>query len=111
MKNSEYKIEQILPQLEGIYKKDPVKFEKIRKQIIRDTIDTFPKEFQQRAYGIQFSLDHELGKIKNPVVRMNRMVEIFWEKVSEFQAVVNDPTGVIAERENKKKTAKVIPLF
>ncbi len=105
------KIDELLPQLEIYYEKDPDKFEAIKNEIIKETIESFPEKFQQRAYGIQFTLDCELRKYKNPVARMNRMVEIFWYKVAEFQDVLNDPTSKIADYDNSKTSGKVIPLF
>lgn len=100
----------MLQQLDGLYEKDPVRFESLRREIIATTINSFPEKFQQRAYGIQFTLDCELDRIKNPVARMNRMVEIFWGMFAEFQTVINDPSRVINEQQTNKKTGKVIRL-
>lgn len=111
MINRENNVGEMLQQLDGLFEKDPGRFEDLRKNIIDTTISSYPEKFQQRAQGIQFSLDCELNKIKNPVVRMNRMVEIFWKKVDEFQTVVNDPISAAEERQRKKKAAKVIQLF
>lgn len=110
MIKSEYEIEIILQNLENLYEKDPDQFENLRREIINKCINSYPEKFQQRARGIQFTLDCELNKYKNPVVRMNRMVELFWEKFSEFQTAISDPTKYTAEREENKKVGKVIPL-
>ncbi len=111
MINRENKVDEMLQQLDGLFEKDPHRFEDLRRDIIDTTISCYPERFQQRAQGIQFTLDCELDRIKNPVVRMNRMVEIFWQKVAEFQTVVNDPRSASAEQELKNKAAKVIQLF
>ena len=111
MKQTNKQIEQMLQQLDGLFEKDPKRFETLRKNIIDTTISCYPEKFQQRAKGIQFTLDAELDRIKNPVARMNRMVEIFWQKVDEFQAVVNDPLSFSAEQKEKRQPAKVIQLF
>jgi hypothetical protein len=111
MLKSEKELEQMLQSLENLYQKSPDQFEDLRREIINHSISSYPEKFQQRARGIQFTLDCELKKYKNPVVRMNRMVELFWETFSEFQAVVNDPTSYTAEREKSKKEGKVIPLY
>ena len=111
MNNSQCKIEDLLPQLELYSEEDPAKFEAIRQELIETTISSFPEKHQQRARGIQFALDCELQKYKHPVARMNRMVELFWEKFDEFQTAVNNPSEAIAERETRRKPAKVISMF
>ena len=110
MHENEAGILEILKKLEGVYDQDPVHFEKLRGQVIDMTITHLPEEFQKRARGLQFVIDSELSKYKDPVSRMNRMVELFWEKFHEFNAAVNDPAGTTLEREKKKKKAKVFPL-
>ena len=110
MIKSEYELNKALLKLESLYEKDPDHFEELRREIINNTISSYPEKFQERARGIQFTLDSELNKYKNPVVRMNRMVELFWEKFSEFKTVVSDPVNYSAEKERNKKAGKVIPF-
>lgn len=110
MHNLEDHIDSRLSDLE-LVAGDPEKFETIRSEIIRTAIESFPQETRQRFYGLQFTLDCELRKYKNPIVRMNRMVEIFWDKVYEFNAVLHHPEIAIAARAEKREPAKVIQLF
>ncbi len=102
--------EKILAQLTGLYQKDPEAFEALRKKLIRRTIEEFPEPHRQRAYGMQFQIEAQLHKYKDPLVRMNRMVELFWEQFEKFQVALTDPLRLIAEREQQKKASKVIPL-
>ena len=113
MNNCKSKIDNLLPQLEQYSEHDPDKFEALRQEIITSAIESFPERYRQRALGIQFTLDCELRKYKDPVARMNRMVELFWEKVNELNLALNNPTAMMAVREDEKKRvpAKVIPLF
>ena len=100
--------EEILQRLTGLYQKDPHQFEKMRSMLIEQTIAAFPARHRRRAYGLQFLIDTRLNKYKDPVVRMNKMVEIFWEQFGLFQEVLQDPARVVAEREKKKKQAIII---
>ena len=43
---------------------------------------------QARLKAQQWRLDQELDKHKNPIVRYNKMVELFWEGVKKFQATI-----------------------
>lgn len=102
--------EEILAQLTGMYQKNPTKFEELRKELIEQTIEQFPAKHRQRAHGLQFKIESRLRKYKDPVVRMNKMVEIFWEQFGLFHDVLKDPIRVVAEREQKKKRAVVVPF-
>lgn len=70
---SEYDLDKKLQRLEHLYGNDPLQFENLRREIIDQEINSYPAKHQQRARGIQFTLDCELNKYKNPIVRMNRM--------------------------------------
>lgn len=110
MLKSEHELKKALLKLESLYEKDPDRFEDLRREIINNAINSYPEKFRLRARGIQFTLDSELNKYKNPVVRMNRMVELFWEKFSEFQTAVSDPENYTSEKERNKKAGKIIPF-
>ncbi len=102
--------EEILDDLTGLYQKDPQEFEKMRTLLIEQTIQAFPARHRQRAYGMQFIIEMRLRKYKDPVVRMNKMVEIFWEQFGLFHDILQDPVRAVAEREKKHKKATVIPF-
>ncbi len=110
MSISGVKIDQTLASMAGLYQRDPKAFEVAARELIRATIEEFPPEYRERAYGIQFQLDARLRRYRDPLVRMNVMVEIFWEQVEQFRRVLNDPVGVAAEREQTKRPGQVIPL-
>lgn len=111
MKCHKSRINELLPQLELYSEDNPEKFDAIRDEIIESAIASFPKKYQKRAQGIQFTLDCELRKYKHPIARMNRMVEIFWGKFDEFQLAVNNPMAEITNSGENAPPAKVIPIF
>ena len=43
---------------------------------------------------LQWRIDADLRKYKDPVARMNRMVELFWEGVNEFNDVLKGKNNV-----------------
>ena len=110
MHKREYDFGKMLETLEDVYEKDPRQFEILRTEILNKNIDSYPERYRQRAWGLQRALDRELNRYKNPVARMNRMVELFWEKFDEFQTAVNDPAGYDARREVNKKEGKLYRL-
>ena len=97
-----------IEKLTGLYQKDPELFEEERKKLIQDTIDSFPPEYRSRAEGLQFKIDLTLAKYKDPVARMNKMVEIFWGHFLEFQEVMNNPAGFLKKNEEKNGPGKVL---
>ncbi|MGE4545617.1 MAG: DUF3135 domain-containing protein [Pedobacter sp.] len=95
----------------GLYQKDPEAFEKMRADIIHQMLEDFPEEYRQRAYGMQFQIEMRLRRYRDPIVRMNMMIAMFWEQFEEFNSVLNDPERFIAEREaGQRGAAKVLPL-
>lgn len=95
----------------GLYQKDPEAFEKKRADMIHQMLEEMPEAYRQRAYGMQFQLEMRLRRYRNPVVRMNAMIAIFWEQFDEFNCVLNDPQKFLAEREAVQHgVAKVLPL-
>jgi hypothetical protein len=102
--------EEQLAKLTGLYQRDPEEFERQSQELIRQTIERFPEKSRRRAYGLQFQIDAALSQCKDPVSRMNKMVEIFWEQFLKFQEAVCDPLKVIEEKEKDKRKGKVIHL-
>ncbi len=109
MKN-EMSMNEMLSQLDGLYQSDPGEFERLSRLLIDRAIESFPLAHRQRAYGLQFQLEHKLRKFRDPVARMNKMVEIFWDQVMLFQQVLEDPEGYLQEKANNQKEGKVIPF-
>lgn len=92
--------------LAGLYKTDPEKFRTVSRQMIEDYIAGIPDEISKRkCAGIQFKLDHELRKYQDPIARMNKMVEIFWHGVNQFNNALN---GNVEIKENNRSDTVVL---
>ncbi len=110
MENHIEKSDSIYEQLQGIYQQDPEEFERLSSDLIRQALDDVPDELKAQAYGIQRRIEHQLKKYKDPIARMNAMVEIFWQQFHEFQAVINDPREVLENKRRCGTSAKIIPF-
>lgn len=55
------------------------------KKDLEDFLNSLPPERQQRMKAFQWRLEQDLRHYKDPVARMNKMVEIFWEGVYKFE--------------------------
>ncbi len=97
-------------ELSELYQTDPEKFEEQRRILIERTISEFPRECRERAQGLQFTIDARLHRYKDPIMRMNKMVEIFWEHFARFQETVNDPERILEERQHARRQAKILPF-
>jgi hypothetical protein len=64
-------------------------FKKHKEKTIEDFFANIPPEQQQRLRAIQWRLDRELDKYDDPVARMNKMVELFWKQVFQFQRALS----------------------
>jgi hypothetical protein len=113
MDDRPHSTEEMIARMGELYKSDPEAFEAMRRLLIEETIEGFPEKHRARAYGLQMRIDAELGRYRDPVARMNRMVELFWEGFGEFQQALNDPAELLRRREQRKidnQAAKVIPF-
>jgi hypothetical protein len=113
MLQKEEGLEKVFEDLERLYKRDPSSFEDERRRLIKGMIDQFPEEHRARAYGLQLKIDAELSRYKDPVARMNRMVELFWQGVGRFQEALTDPAKVLEERQEGRagaEPARVLPF-
>ena len=84
-------------QLRELYEDDPLEFEEYTRGVIDDWIKQHPEDKQQRLRSIQWRIDQELNKYKDPITRMNRMVELLWKGVSKFDEILNQPPPIPSE--------------
>ena len=63
----------------------PDELEEYKKKLIETYITSLPEEKQHRLRQLQWKIDGELRKYKDPIARMNRMTELFWEGVGHFK--------------------------
>ena len=93
-----------------LYKADPKEFERHTRAMIEAQIQGASPHLQLKLRALQSLLFAELSHYKHPVARMNRMVELFWNKAIELQSALNGSLPKPAEKP-KGHNAKVIALF
>jgi len=103
-KPTEFRIDELI----GLYQQDPERFEALREEWIRTTIEEFPEEYRQRARGLQFQIEMKLRKYHDPVARMHAMFDMFWDQFMEFDRVLHDPQSCLEQRSGRVKTARVL---
>lgn len=85
-------------ELKTLFETDPVAAEQKANEIIEEYIMTLPDERQQRVRAINWRIQQELRHVKDPTARMNKMVEMFWNGVKEFQDVLKSPKEVLDQQ-------------
>jgi len=66
------------------FKDDPEAFQAETKRIIDEAIESFPEERRERMRAIQWGVDQELAKYKDPVARYNRIVAMMYESLGDL---------------------------
>lgn len=85
-------------ELKTLFETDPVAAEAKVQQIMDEYIATLDPERQKRAQAFNWRIQQELRNLKDPTARMNRMVEMFWNGVKEFQNVLQHPEEVLNQQ-------------
>ena len=88
---------------------DPEAFERARSRIIAEAIADLPEDRQTKAKCEQWKLDAELDKYHDPVARMNRMVEIFWQGVVKFDEALAMEEQIPESKSSKSATIIQFP--
>lgn len=74
--------------IESLFKLRGEEFEKKRREILEaefNRIGEIDIELAARARAQQWALEQRLDKIKNPLVRFEKMQEMFWKKTLEMR--------------------------
>ena len=62
---------------------------------IEDFIESVPEERREHLRRLQWRIDQELAKYKDPVQRFNKMVEMLWEGVDRLQLALTEPSKLM----------------
>ncbi len=92
-----------------LFQENPEAFEEYRLKTIEECISRLPAEKQQRARGLQFRIDNEMRKIKNPLVRATKMNSMMIESLIKLDGVFKVATGK-RKLEGPTEKADVLPF-
>ena len=90
---------------------DPEAFEEKRREILEANMIKMCNGCEEklaRCRAIQWRLDQELSKYVDPVARYNKMIEIFWKQVAQFQLSLNTIQGELEDEQLQVKSAEVL---
>ena len=65
---------------------------------VEEYISSRPEARQQRLRQLQWTIDGSLRKYKDPIAKMNKMAELFWEGFGKFQTAVKELQDITHER-------------
>lgn len=100
---------QAFEKLAKLFQEDPEEFEKYRLMVIEECISKMRPESQERARRLQFRIDGEMRKIKNPLARAAKMNSMMIESLMELDGLFKVATGQ-AELPKAGKKADVLPF-
>ena len=77
-------------EMQRLHKEDPEEFAALAKDKIYDYIYSIPDpKRQEQLMALQCKIDRDLSRYKDPIARMNRMVELFWIQVRLLDNALN----------------------
>ena len=76
--------------MQQLYKDNPEEFAAFARDQIYDYIYSVPDTIrQEQLMDLQHKIDRELSHYKDPIARMNKMVELFWVQVQLLNDALN----------------------
>lgn len=99
-------IKSSLEKVPDLSRTNPKEFEQEKREKIENVINNANPRYKAKLKGVQFRIDRSLSRYKNPIVRMNKMVEFFWEGVSTFEKILQ---GEFLDN-STRTSAKIIPF-
>ncbi len=89
---------------------DPDGLENLRHSLIEDFIERAPQSQRRRLKGLQFVIDMERRRAKNPVQSCIRMSQLMYDRVNDLRDTLSD-FGLPSPNFVPPSKAQVIPLF
>jgi len=74
-------------------KNDPQALERLRLQLVRETINEAPEEYRQRLHGLQFQIDGKRLTSKNPMQACLEISRMMHESLMEMKTYINGIDG------------------
>ena len=92
-------------EMKRLHKENPEEFAAISRDKIYDYIYSIPSpNRREQLMDLQRRIDTELAEYKDPIARMNRMVELFWMQVQ----LLDDAYKVLVKEETRETPKNVI---
>lgn len=95
-------------ELVNLYKTDPDAFERLRKDLCDQLIESAPERMRQRLRGIQFKVDMTRLKARTPLSACLSLSQMMQDSLMELQSVLSNPGEFLRNRTQTE--AKVLPF-
>lgn len=93
-------------EMKDLYQENPEEFLALAKDKIYDYIYSVPDPTrQEQLMALQCKIDRDLSHYKDPIARMNRMIELFWMQVQLLNDALN---GLHAEETQPELPENVV---
>lgn len=80
--------------------------ETVTRETLEQFIENASEENRESLRRMQWKIDQDLNRYKDPVARMNRMVELLWEGVDDLYTALSEPSKLVED----KPKCKVVEL-
>ena len=81
-----------------------------RINIINDFIESFPEERRPRLRAMQWKIDQDLEKYKNPTARMNFLIDTLFQQMADLYEALTDPDTFMERRQQRAESAEILPF-
>ncbi|MCY0966825.1 DUF3135 domain-containing protein [Parathalassolituus penaei] len=83
-------------ELKKLAASNPEQLEKLRAQLIEDTISKAPEQYQRRLRGLQFQIDMERRRARTPMASCIRISKMMHDHLHQLRTTVLTANGDIA---------------
>jgi len=81
-------------ELKKLAEQDPERLETLRQQWVEETISDAPEQFQRRLRGLQFQIDMEREKAKNPVSACIRVSKMMHDSLAKLYETITQENAI-----------------
>lgn len=93
----------------ALAEKDPEAFERRRREAIEAAIAQAPPQMRQRLTGLQWRIEMERGKSRNPTQSFLRIYKMMWQSVYGENGLLDALNGKAVDPAAAPR-AKIVPL-
>lgn len=83
-------------ELLSLAQQDPNKLESLRKELVASTINSAPDDMQERLKGLQFTIDMEVRRSKNPMSSCMKLSELMHESFGKLRTALGNEGPAIS---------------
>lgn len=86
-----------------VFAQDEEGFNAEVENIVEEFIQSQPEDRRERLRAQHWRINQELAKFKDPTARLNRMIEMFYAQLREFQFALTNPSHPAVQKQATDK--------